>query len=56
MTQIITVVITHLEPDILECEVKWTLESITINKASEGDGIPAKLFKIVKDDSVKVLY
>ena len=49
-------VITHLEPDILECEVKWTLESITMNKASGGDGIPAELFQILKDDAVKVLH
>ena len=49
-------VITHLEPDILECEVKWALGSITINKASGGDGIPAELFKILKGDVVKVLY
>ena len=49
-------VITHLEPDILECEVKWALESITTNKASEGDGIPVDLFQILKDDSVKVLH
>ena len=47
-------VITHLEPDILECEVKWALGSITTNKASEGDGIPAELFQILKD-GVKVL-
>ena len=47
--------ITHLEPDILECEVKWALESITTNKASGGDGIPDELFKILKDDAVKVL-
>ena len=47
--------ITHLEPDILECEVKWALESITMNKASVGDGIPAELFQILKDDAVKVL-
>ena len=47
-------VITYLESDILECEVKWALESITTNKASEGDGIPAELFKIPKDDPVKV--
>ena len=47
--------ITHLEPDILECEVKWALESITINKASGGDGIPVELFQILKDDTVKVL-
>ena len=44
--------ITHLEPDILECEVKWALESITTNKASEGDGIPAELFQALKDDAV----
>jgi len=49
-------VITHLEPDILECEVKWTLESITTNKASGGGGIPIELFQILKDDAVKVLY
>ena len=49
-------VITHLEPDILECEVKWALGSITTNKASGGDGIPAELFQILKDDAVKVLY
>ena len=48
--------ITHLEPDILECEVKWALESITTNKANGGDGIPVKLFHILKDDAVKVLY
>ena len=48
-------VITHLEPDILECEVKWALESITMNKASGGDGIPVELFQILKD-SVKVLH
>ena len=47
-------VITHLEPDILECEVKWALKSITRNKVSEGDGIPVELFQILKDDSVKV--
>ena len=47
-------VITHLEPDILECEVKWALESITTNKASGGDGIPVELFQILKDDAVKV--
>ena len=44
--------ITHLEPDILECEVKWALESITMNKASGGDGIPVELFQILKDDAV----
>ena len=49
-------VITHLEPDILECEVKWGLGSITMNKASGGDGIPVELFQILKDDSVTVLY
>jgi len=49
-------VITHLEPDILECEVKWTLGSITMNKASRGDGIPIELFQILKDDAVKVLH
>ena len=49
-------VITHLEPDILECEVKWALESITINKDSGGDGIPVELFQILKDDAVKVLH
>ena len=48
-------VISHLEPDILECEVKWALESITTNKASAGDGIPVELFQILKDDAVKVL-
>ena len=49
-------VITHLEPDILECEVKWALESITTNKASGGNGIPVELFQILKDDAVKVLH
>ena len=49
-------VLTHLEPDILECEVKWTLGSITMNKASGGDRIPAELFQILKDDAVKVLH
>ena len=48
-------VITHLEPDILECEIKWALESITMNKASGGDGIPVELFQILKDDAMKVL-
>ena len=48
-------VITHREPDILECEVKWALDSITMNKASGGDGIPVELFQILKDDAVKVL-
>ena len=46
-------VITHLEPDILECEVKWALGSLTTNKASGGDGIPAELFQVLKDDAVK---
>ena len=49
-------VITHLEPGILECEVKWALGSITVNKASGGDGIPVELFQILKDDAVKVLH
>ena len=49
-------VITHLEPDILECEVKWALENITTNKASGGDGIPVELFQILKDDVVEVLH
>ena len=49
-------VITHLEPDILECEVKWALGSIITNKASGGDGIPVELFQILKDDAVKVLH
>ena len=49
-------VITHLEPDILECEVKWALGSITMNKASGGDGIPVELFQILKDDAVTVLH
>ena len=48
--------IIHLEPDILECEVKWTLESITTNKASGGDGISVELFQILKDDAVKVMH
>ena len=48
-------VITHLEPDILECEVKWALGSITMNKASRGDGIPAEIFQTLKDDAVKML-
>ena len=47
--------ITHLKPDILECQVKWVLESVTTNKASGSDGIPAELFQILKDDAVKVL-
>ena len=49
-------VFTHLEPDILECEVKWALGSITMTKASGGDGIPVELFQILKDDAVKVLH
>ena len=49
-------VITHLEPDILECEVKWALGSITMNKASRGDRIPVELFQILKDEAVKVLH
>ena len=49
-------VVTHLEPDILGCEVKWALRSITMNKASGGDGIPAELFQILRDDAVKVLH
>ena len=48
--------ITHLEPDILECELKWALESVTTNKASGGDGIPDEQFHILKDDAVKVLH
>ena len=50
------VVVTHEEPDSMECEVKWALGSIIMNKVSAGDGIPAELFKILKDDTVKVLY
>ena len=49
-------VITHLEPDILECEVKWAIGSMIMNKASGGDGIPVELFQLLKDDAVKVLY
>ena len=49
-------VITHLEPDILECEIKWALGSITMHKASGGDGIPVELFKFLKDDTVKVFH
>ena len=49
-------IITHLEPNILECEVKWALESITTNKASGGDGIPVEIFQILKDDAVKVMH
>ena len=48
--------ITHLEPDILECEVKWTLGSITTNKAGGGNGVPAELFQVLKDDAMKVLH
>ena len=55
MTQMITMII-HLEPDILECEVKWALGSITMKKASGGDGIPVELFQIIKDDALKVLH
>ena len=50
------VVVTYLEPDILECEVKWDLGNITMNKASGSDGIPAELFQILKDDTIKVLH
>ena len=49
-------VITHLEPDILECKVNWALGTITTNKASGGDGIPGELFQLLKDDAVKVLH
>ena len=56
MTQIITMVITHLKPDILEFEVKWALGSITMNKANGGDGIPVELSQILKDDAVNVLH
>ena len=49
-------VITHLEPDILECRVKWALGTITMNKASGSDGMPVELFQILKDDAIKVLY
>ena len=49
-------VVTHLEPDILECEVKWALGSITVNKVSGGDGIPVELFQILQDDAVKLLF
>ena len=49
-------VITYLEPDILECKIKWALRSITMNKASGGDGIPVELFQILKEDAVKVLH
>ena len=56
MTKINKIVITHLETDILECEVKWALESISTKKASGGDGIPVELLQILKDDAVKVLH
>ena len=58
MIQITTMVrsLTHLEPDILECEVKWSLGSITTDKPSGGDGIPVELFQILKDDAMKVLH
>jgi len=56
MNKILYPSIGDLEPDILECEVKWALESITVNKASGGDGIPVELFQILKDDAVKVLH
>ena len=56
MTQIIMILITHLEPDIQECEVNWALESITMKKVSRGDGIPLELFQILKDDPLKVLH
>ena len=52
----ISIRMSHLEPDILECEVKWALESITTNKANGGDGFPVELFQILKDDAVKVLH
>ena len=56
MTQIQDGVITHLEPDIMECKVKWALGSITTNKASGGDGILVELFQILKDNAIKVLH
>ena len=56
MAKIITMVITHLEPDILECEVKWALGSIMTNKASGGDGVPIELFQILKDDALEMLH
>ena len=55
MIQITMMVCSHLEPDILECEVKWALGNITTNKASRGDGIPVEIFQVLKDDSLKVL-
>ena len=56
MTLITDGAVTHLQPDILECEVKWALGSITVNNASGGDGIPVELFQILKDNAVKVLH
>ena len=56
LASITSQIITHIEPDILECEVKWALESITTDKASGGDGIPVELFQILKDDAMKVLH
>ena len=56
LSQIIDGVITHLEPEILECEVKWALGSITMNKASRGERIPAELFQVLKDDALKLLH
>ena len=56
MIKIVMMVITHLEPDIPECEVKWASESITTNKAGGGDGIPVELYQILKDDAVKMLH
>ena len=56
MTQITTMVVTHLQPDILQCKVKWALGSIITNKASGGDGMPVELLQILKDDSIKVPY
>ena len=56
MSQITMMMVTHLKSDMLECKVKWALGSITANKASGGDGIPAELFQILKDDAVKMLH
>ena len=56
LKSISSLALSFLEPDILECEVKWALESITMNKASGGDGIPVELFQILKDNAMKVLY
>ena len=56
LRQLCSTLVTYLEPDILECEIKWALGSITMNKANGGDGIPDELFQILKDDTVKVLY